>query len=220
LLARIRKTGVHFSGNAPSLLLTGDSRLFTPIAQMLSPKAVMRAKLKAERAKAFAERKDAPQHAARLFMANVPVSPGATVLLYHPIKDELDTEPLAAALAERGCTLALPVVTRKNAPLDFRRHVPGGELRSGAHGTSHPANDAERAIPDILVVPLLGFTRAGARLGYGGGYYDRTIEMLRAERPIIAVGYGFGAQEVDALPLSPLDQKLDWIVTEREAIRA
>lgn len=193
--------------------------MLTPIAPMLSPKAVMRAKLKAERARAFAERKDAPLHAARLFMENIPVAPGATVLLYHPIKDELDTGPLAAALAERGAVLALPVVTRKNAPLDFRRHVPGTELRSGAHGTSHPGNEAELVIPDILVVPLLGFTRAGARLGYGGGYYDRTIEMLRKERPIVAVGYGFGAQEVDALPLSPLDQKLDWIVTEREALK-
>jgi 5-formyltetrahydrofolate cyclo-ligase len=193
-------------------------RLLTPIAPMLSPKAVMRAKLKAERAKAFADRKDAPVHAARLFMANIPVKPGETVLLYHPMKDELDTGPLAAALAEKGVLLALPVVTRKNAPLDFRLHAPGSELLNGAHGTSHPKEE-KPAKPDFLVVPLLGFTRAGARLGYGGGYYDRTIEMLRKERAIVAIGYAYGAQEVEKLPLSPMDQKLDWIVTEREAIR-
>jgi len=73
--------------------------------------------------------------------------------------------------------------------------------------------------PDILVVPLLAFTRAGGRLGYGGGYYDRTLEALRNGGKPLVVGYAFGAQEVDALPLSPLDQPLDWVVTERGAIR-
>ena len=83
-----------------------------------------------------------------------------------------------------------------------------------------PPESAEAAMPDIVVAPLVAFDRAGARLGYGGGYYDRTLEALRATRATLAVGYAYGAQEVDVLPLAPLDQRLDWIVAERGAIRA
>jgi 5-formyltetrahydrofolate cyclo-ligase len=151
-------------------------------------------------------------------MQHIDVAPGAIVALYHPMKDELDTGPLAEALAERGVALALPVVTRQGAGLEFRRYTPGADLLNGAHGTSHPREEMS-ALPDVLVVPLLGFTRDGARIGYGGGYYDRTIAALRAQRAIIAVGYAFGVQEVEKLPVSPHDQRLDWIVTEREAIR-
>lgn len=136
------------------------------------------------------------------------------------MKHELDTEPLVAALIERGMTIALPVVETKQAPLAFRRYRPGDDLGPGSYGELAPQETAERLTPETLVVPLLGFTRAGARLGYGGGYYDRTLEKLRKTHKILAVGYAFGAQEVDALPLTPLDQPLDWIVTEREAIRA
>ena len=153
-------------------------------------------------------------------MAHIPVPDGATVALYHPLKDELDPTPLASALAERGVLLALPVVVRKKAPLEFRRFAPGDALLKGVHGSLEPDAASPIAEPDIAVVPLLGFTRRGDRLGFGGGYYDRTLAALRAARPVVIVGYGYGAQEVDALPLSPLDQRLDWIVTEREAMRA
>ena len=82
-----------------------------------------------------------------------------------------------------------------------------------------PDDQAPIVSPAIIVAPLLAFTRAGGRLGYGGGYYDRTLADLRKAGEVLAVGYAYGAQEVDALPLSPLDQPLDWIVTEREVIR-
>lgn len=199
---------------------SGDFPLLPPIAPFLSQKRALREKLRAERRRAAAARPDAGRHAARLFLDHIPIPDGAVISLYHPMKDELDTEPLAAALAERGLTLALPVVEKKKAPLAFRRYRPGEALVSGPHGALVPEKTAEAATPDILVIPLLGFTRAGGRLGYGGGYYDRTLAALRAERPVLAVGYAYGAQEVDALPLSPLDEGLDWIVTEREAIRA
>lgn len=135
------------------------------------------------------------------------------------MKHELDTEPLVAALIERGMRIALPVVETKKAPLVFRRYVPGDELGPGVYGELVPLKTAEAVRPDILVVPLLGFTRAGARLGYGGGYYDRTLRALRTSHRILAVGYAFGAQEVDALPLTHLDEPLDWVVTEREALK-
>ncbi|MGE0408119.1 MAG: 5-formyltetrahydrofolate cyclo-ligase [Amphiplicatus sp.] len=180
-------------------------------------KSVLREKLKAARGEAHRTRKDAGVHAARNFLAHIPVQPDSIVALYHPIKDELDTAPLAAALAEKGVALALPVIIRKNAPLSFRRYAPGAPLIDGAHKTKSPPAAAGETTPGILLVPLVGFTRKGGRLGLGGGYYDRTLAALRPG--VLAVGYGYGAQEVDALPLSPLDQSLDWVITEREAIR-
>jgi 5-formyltetrahydrofolate cyclo-ligase len=199
--------------------LRKDLFLLPPIAPFLSPKAVLREKLKAERKRVAATRPDAARHAARLFMDNIPLSAGAVVALYHPIKDELDTAPLAEALLERGARLALPVAGKTPAPLVFRAYALGDDLIKGRHGVMVPAPAQASAIPDIVVAPLLGFTRAGARLGYGGGYYDRTLRALRAAGRALVVGYGFGAQEIDALPTSPLDERLDWIVTEREAIR-
>lgn len=179
----------------------------------------MREKLRGERRAAAKARPDAGKHAARLFLDHIPLTDGLTISVYYPMKDELDTEPLVAALIERGMAIALPVVETKKAPLVFRRYAPGDELGPGSYGELVPNKSAAAVTPDILVVPLLGFTRAGARLGYGGGYYDRTLKSLRKSHKILAVGYAYGAQEVDALPLTPLDQPLDWIVTEREALK-
>ncbi|GAB4522209.1 MAG: 5-formyltetrahydrofolate cyclo-ligase [Amphiplicatus sp.] len=193
--------------------------MFPPIAPFLDPKRILREKMKAERRAAAKVRPDAARHAARNFLEAIAVPDGAVVALYHPIRDEIDTTPLAEALAARGVALALPVVARRAAPLDFRRYRPGDALVKGAFGVRGPDEKAETLAPDIIIAPLLAFDRAGGRLGYGGGYYDRSLAALRADRPVVAVGYAYGAQEVDALPLSPLDQRLDWIITEREAIR-
>ncbi|MEQ8936967.1 MAG: 5-formyltetrahydrofolate cyclo-ligase [Amphiplicatus sp.] len=194
--------------------------MFTPISPFLSKKHILREKAKAERRRASEQRPDAALHAARIFMDSIPLSEGAIVSLYYPLTNELDTGPLIEALTERGVVLALPVVNRKDAPLIFRRWAPGDPLVKGRHNAMTPGADAEAVEPDIIVTPLLAFTRDGGRLGYGGGYYDRTIEALRAKKAILAVGYAFGAQQVDALPLAPLDQPLDWIITERGAVQA
>lgn len=193
--------------------------MLPPITLFSNPKKILREKMKAERRSAAAARPDAARHAARNFIAALDIPPGAVVSLYHPMGDELSTEPLMEALAGKGARLALPVVARKKAPLAFRAYAPGDGLVDGVYGALTPGEDAEALTPSILVVPLLAFTRAGGRLGYGGGYYDRTLEALRREGDILAFGYAYGAQEVDALPLSPLDQPLDWIVTERGTIR-
>lgn len=194
--------------------------MLPPIAGFLNPKHILREKMKAERARAAKARPDAAQHAAANFMARIPLGPGVVVALYHPIKDELDTEPLARALRERAVPLALPAVEDRKAPLTFRVFTPDGPLVKGRYGVLTPPPDAPLVRPGIVVVPLLAFTRKGERLGYGGGYYDRTLASLRAAGDVTAIGYAYGAQEVDALPEGPLDQRLDWIVTERGAIEA
>lgn len=193
--------------------------MFPPIAPFFDPKRVLREKMKAERRAAAKARPDAGRHAAKNFLEAIVVPDGAVVALYHPVRDEIDTAPLAEALAARSVTLALPVVIRRAAPLDFRRYRPGDILVKGAFGVLVPDEKAEALAPDIIVAPLLAFDRMGGRLGYGGGYYDRSLAAQRSGRSVLAVGYAYGAQEVDALPLSPLDQRLDWIITEREAIR-
>lgn len=193
--------------------------MLPPIAPLLGHKHILRMRMKAERRQAARTRPDAAIHAARNFIARVDVAAGAVVSLYHPIKDELDTASLATALAEKGARLALPVVAARGAPLSFHAWTPGAALIKGAHGAMTPDPQAPVLKPDIVVAPLLAFTRDGGRLGYGGGYYDRTLETLRKDGEVVAVGYAYAGQEVDALPLSPLDQRLDWVVTEAEAIR-
>ncbi len=197
--------------------------MLPPIANFFDRKSVWRARMRGERRAAAKARGDAAVHAARNFMTAIDIPEGApdgaVVALYFPVKDELDTEPLRDALLEKGARLALPVVVQKKAPLVFRRYEDADALIDGAFGAKTPEEKAPLVRPAIVVAPLLGFTRAGARLGYGGGYYDRTLLKLRETGDVLAVGFAYAAQEVDALPTSPLDQPLDWIVTEAGAIR-
>lgn len=174
----------------------------------------------AERREASKARPDAGKHAARVFMDHAPLPENAIVSLYHPMRDELDTKPLAQALLDRGFQIALPVTPKKRGPLSFRAFRDGDPLQTDRYGVMTPLEDAPQVRPMLIVTPLLAFTRDGGRLGYGGGYYDRTLAALRAESDILAVGFAFAAQEVDRLPMSRNDQRLDWIVTEREAIDA
>ena len=136
---------------------------------------------------------------------------------YLPIRDELD--PLAAmtGLAARGARLCLPVVVGKGAPLAFRLWTPGAPTQTGAFGVEIPLDDLP-ATPDLVIAPLLAFDRAGFRLGYGGGFYDRTLAALRARGPLLAIGLAYAAQEVAATPRDETDARLDMIVTEDEVI--
>jgi len=193
--------------------------MLLPIKLFAGKKEIIRLQMAAARKAAAKTKPDAAIHAARMFLENIPFAAGDIIALYHSIKTELAAAPLADALAKKNVKLALPVVEGKKRPLVFRAYAHGDPLVDGVYGAMVPAQTALEVIPSIIVAPLLAFTRRGDRLGYGGGYYDRTLKTLRAAGEITAVGYAFGAQEVDALPVSPLDQRLDWIVTEREAIR-
>ncbi len=133
---------------------------------------------------------------------------------YWPLGDEIDPRPLMTALAGRGWSLALPVVVGRACPLIFRAFTPGDSLDAGPHGTHHPGPANPQLRPHLVLVPLLAFDRRGFRLGYGGGYYDRTLDILRGGAHVKAVGLGFTAQEVDDLPTDAHDQRLDAILTE------
>ncbi|MBO6784374.1 MAG: 5-formyltetrahydrofolate cyclo-ligase [Alphaproteobacteria bacterium] len=144
---------------------------------------------------------------------------GTVVAGYAPIGSELDPRTLMERIAARGSTTCLPVVVEGDAPLEFRRWAPGEELVTGAYGIPIPPPRADVVTPDLLLVPMLAFDRRGHRLGYGGGYYDRTIAGLRVAREILAVGLAFSGQLRDDIPAASHDMVLDWIVTESAALR-
>lgn len=154
-----------------------------------------------------------------LAVRGLPVAPGEVVSGFLPYRTEIDVLPLLALLASTGCTTALPVVMGKGQPLVFRAWMPGAETVPGVWNIPMPPETAAEVLPDTLLVPLLAFDRAGFRLGYGGGFYDRTLDRLRALKPITAVGVAFAAQEVGVVPRGAHDQHLDWIMTETETIR-
>lgn len=165
-------------------------------------------------------RRDPPPGAAEALAAHVlrdcPPPPGAVIGGFWPMGTEIDIRPLLLALHGRGHLLALPFTPPRGRPLEFRAWAPGDALAPGPMGTSHPAA-AERREPDWLLVPLLAFDRRGGRLGYGGGYYDRTLTLMpRAFR----LGVACSAQEVEEVPMEPHDIPLHAIATERGLLRA
>ncbi len=141
----------------------------------------------------------------------------AVVAGYLPIRDEIDPAAAMAGFAARGARLCLPVVVGKDAPLAFRLWTPGAATGVGAFGVEIPLDDLP-ATPDLVIAPLLAFDRAGFRLGYGGGFYDRTLADLRARGAVLAVGLAYSAQECAAVPRDDTDARLDMIVTEEEVI--
>jgi 5-formyltetrahydrofolate cyclo-ligase len=164
---------------------------------------------------------DARQAAAEAIAARqfpLAIAPGAIVSGFMPMKTEINPLPLLRKLAEAGATLALPVVEGRGKPLRMRAWLWGEPLGSGVWGIREPKPEARQVDPDILLVPLLAFDRAGYRLGYGGGYYDLTIAGLRARKPVTAVGIAFAAQEVPCVPTTPRDARLDLVLTERDVI--
>ena len=138
---------------------------------------------------------------------------GVPVSGYMPIRTEINPLPAMAEAAAHGL-VGVPVIEGAGMPLRFARWEPETEMVSGPFGALIPS-EPEFLEPEILIVPLVAFDATGGRLGYGGGYYDRTLEKLRSKRATLAIGFAYEAQEADHLPLEPTDQMLDMIVTER-----
>jgi 5-formyltetrahydrofolate cyclo-ligase len=155
--------------------------------------------------------------AARPFPISVPG--GAIVSGYSPMKSEFNPVPLMRRLADGGASLALPVVAGRGKPLIMRAWSFGAPLAAGVWGIREPPPEAPEVFPDILLVPLAAFDRQGQRIGYGAGYYDMTINRLRDLKHVTAIGLAFAAQEVEAVPHTARDARLDLVLTEREVIR-
>ena len=141
---------------------------------------------------------------------------GVPLAGYAPMRSEIDPTPAMEEAAAHG-PVGLPVIIAKATPLQFHLWEPGCVMVPGAFGAKVPAAGAAM-VPQILIVPLVAFNRAGGRLGYGGGFYDRTLQQLRAAGPVMAIGFAYAAQEDPDLPLEPTDQPLDLIVTDQGII--
>ena len=141
---------------------------------------------------------------------------GVPVSGFMPIRTEIDPLPAMAEAAAHG-PVGVPVIMAQAQPLHFARWTPDTAMVPGPFGASVPAQ-LDFMTPEIVIVPLLAFDRTGGRLGYGGGFYDRTLELLRSRRATLAIGFAFAGQEVAAAPLEPTDQPLDLIVTEAGVI--
>lgn len=179
----------------------------------------MNAAAKSKARKAAAARRDAAATpdgqaalAAHLTIALTPYK-GRPLSGYLPIRSEADPVPAMAALSRHG-PVGVPEVVGRGQPLRFRLWTPDAPLEEGPFGVMLPT-DGAGMVPEVLIVPMLAFDASGFRLGYGGGFYDRTLAALRAAGPVTAIGLAFAAQEVGALPLEATDQPLDAIVTER-----
>jgi 5-formyltetrahydrofolate cyclo-ligase len=128
------------------------------------------------------------------------VPAGAIIGGYAPFKGELDVRPAMALLSARGHPICLPVIETPEKPLYFRKWRPGEALEKGRYGIAIPPAEAPVSRPEVLLVPLVAFDRQGHRLGYGAGYYDRTIARLREQGRVLVVGMGYARQEVARLP--------------------
>src|SRR6266852_3504503 len=162
------------------------------------------------------ERRAAAEGLLASLRREMPFETPAVVSGFWPIKDEIDIRPLLIELFNVGCQLALPVVQGRGKPLLFRAWRPGDPLEAGVFGTLQPSARRETLEPDALIVPMLACDDDGWRLGYGGGFYARTLAGLRLRRGVKAVGVGFDGQYLaEAVPHGPADQRLDWLLTDK-----
>ena len=198
--------------------LPGLSRLIDA-AETQALKANLRREAGARRRQAHAAHPQAGLALMQHFKQSVEVPAGAAVSGFWPMGEEIDVKPLLMQLHASGHPIGLPVVVKKSEPLIFRHWHPGMALVGGGFGTEVPPPGAPEVEPQVLIVPLLAFDAEGYRLGYGGGFYDRTLDKLRSGSAAdpLAVGVAFSAQHVSRVPRDAFDQPLDWIVTEKAA---
>jgi 5-formyltetrahydrofolate cyclo-ligase len=183
------------------------------------PKAALRRMAYDARKSAFATAADLVPRATGHLLQAIGPARGRIIAGYMPIRTEIDPLPAMAALHASGARICVPVIAGAGRPLDFREWMPDCTLVEGPFKAMVPA-DGDWLTPDTLIVPLVGFDAALNRLGYGGGFYDRTLARLRSAGQAEAIGYAFSAQELPALPVEPTDQPLDALVTETGMRRA
>ena len=146
------------------------------------------------------------------------IAPGTVVSGFMPLKSEINPLPLMKALAAAGAQLALPAIAGRGLPLTMRAYAFGDDFARGQWGIREPKPDRPEVFPDVLIVPLACFDRAGHRIGYGAGYYDMTIRRLRDMKAIVAIGMAFAGQEIAKVPATERDERLDLVLTETGVI--
>lgn len=189
-----------------------------PLDSANADKAALRAAALARRDALDREQRAASAQAVAQRGLPFEIGNGAVVAGYSPIRSEFDPVPLMTMLAASGANLALPAISGRDRPLIFRAWQSGDPLLRGQLGTLEPPSDAAERMPDIVLVPLAAFDRAGHRIGYGAGHYDRTLEHLRRSKRVIAVGLAFATQQIPAVPALAHDVRLDLVLTETQAI--
>ena len=175
--------------------------------------AMRRVLLERRRAAHASHARDAAQAVATLVRGEFDPTEKRHIAGYWPLGDELDCRPALEALSRAGASVALPVVAGQGEVLIFRAWSPGDDLEEGPFGTKHPNARAPIVCAQILLVPLIAFDLLGNRLGYGAGYYDRTVASFRAHGDVTVVGLAYDAQCVDAVPVDARDQPLDAVIT-------
>ncbi len=157
----------------------------------------------------------AAKNLADVFLGSVTLAHGAVIATYAPFKGEIDPALIVEALRRKGHQISLPVMKGKGMPLDFRLYKSGDALAANAQGILEPKTDAPNADINVMLVPLVAFDSAHRRLGCGGGYYDRTIKIMRNRKNIRAIGIGFSFQETESVPVEAHDVVMDIIVTDK-----
>jgi 5-formyltetrahydrofolate cyclo-ligase len=188
-------------------------------ASPASAKTVLRLQMRDRRKALAAETLDAAEQVVGRLPSDL-IRKGIVVSGYRRRGAEIDPWPLMQAFARAGATLALPVAFDRDSPLEFRAYADGDPLEPDAFNILAPTGAAAIVQPDLVITPLLAFDRAGGRMGLGAGHYDRTLEALRACRPVFVLGIAYAGQEVARIPLEPHDQRLDAILTEKAYIEA
>ena len=177
-------------------------------------KGLQRIQAKQQRAKAFALNPRAGEQVCQQLLDSKKLKTNQIVAVYWPLGDELDPMPLLNKLHELGHQTLLPVMLGAGKPLLFRKWESNDSLKTAQFGTYEPCEDKPVLKPDVILAPLLAFDRHGYRLGYGGGFYDRTIENLRQTKSVSVFGVAYAAQEMNQVVRGPFDQPLDAVITE------
>ncbi len=201
----------------PPLSLSLRSRVkYHGLMDIFEQKKTARAQAYVRRADLHAKRVGAADKAAGFVLDYVS---GAVVSAYLPIRSEIDPRPAMLTLHDSGHQICVPVIQGAGLPLRFRVWTPGCRLQAGPFGAAVPVEGAWLE-PDVLLVPLLAFDARLFRLGYGGGFYDRTLALLRGQGKVVAAGFAYAGQQVDAVPVDATDQRLDAVITETGIVRA
>jgi len=181
-------------------------------------KQAFRITAKAKRLQAFQDQPQAGVEIAKTISEVLKLPANSKVSVFWPLAEELDTLPILHALHTAGHQVLLPIMQGAGKPLLFGCWAPGDQLVEAAFKTLEPSPEQARMTPDVMLCPLLAFDRKGYRMGYGGGFYDRSIAQIKAQGELCTIGIAFAAQEVDNIIIGEFDEPLHMIITEQEII--